>query len=34
MKKGRTAEFCRFDVISVLADDVEQLRIEHLKDAF
>ncbi len=34
MLKRRTAEFCRFDVISVLVDEEKQVRIEHLKDAF
>ena len=34
MKKGLTSNFCRFDVISILVDDEERIRIEHLKDAF
>jgi putative endonuclease len=33
-RRGLGAEFCRFDVISVLIDEDGSVRIEHVKDAF
>lgn len=33
-RHGMTSEFCRFDVISIVADGDRPFRIEHLKGAF
>lgn len=34
VRHGLGAEFCRFDVISILVDEAGSVRLEHLKDAF
>jgi len=33
-RRGLGAEFCRFDVVSVLVEDDGTVRIEHVKNAF
>jgi putative endonuclease len=33
-RRGRAAEYCRFDVISLVVDGDGSVRLEHVRDAF